>query len=238
MTQTLRRALLLLRRNPSIVVPSIVVALLGALAAHALSDSGYLSWGFFADLGAQGPSAFWQFLATIVALGLRVLGALVAIACTIGMADAAWSTGRATLRDGLEALRRDGAQVLAALLLLFLIGLVASALVIPTFGVSLLAYMIFMLYAMAAVVVADRAAPDAIVESVQLAARNLGITFVLVVLIVGLAIAGALLGDLAARIPLLGQAISWVFEQAVVAYATLVVVGEYAKLRTAPNEAS
>jgi len=224
-------ALLLLRRNAIIVVPSLIVGVLSALVAYVLSASGFLSWGFFGDLNAQGPGAFWLFFGTIVAFGLRVLGALVAIAFTTGMAGAAWDHGSATLADGVDAFRREGLQVLVALALLFLIGLVASALVVPTFGISLLVYMVFMIYTMPAVVVAELPAQDAILESIRTAASNFGVTLLLVVLIVVLAVVGGLLGSAAGRIPFLGEAVSWIVMEAVVAYATLVVVGEYLKLR-------
>ncbi len=238
MTDIFGEALLLLRRNIIIVVPSLIVALASAIAAYALSAAGYLSWQFFGDLNAEGPGAFWQFFGTIVALGLRILGALVAIAFTTGMAGAAWEHGTATLSDGLAAFRRGGLQLLVALAILFLMGLAASALVVPTFGISLLAYMVFMIYAMPGVVVGNRAAQDAIVDSVRMAASNFWVSLVLVLLIVVLAAAGGLVGYVAGQIPFLGEAISWIVMEAVVAYATLVVVGEYMKLRQTLNEAS
>lgn len=189
-------------------------------------------------MSSGGASAFWGFLATVVAVALRILGALVAIAFTTGMASAAWDRGTASLADGAQAFRRDGLQVFFALVMLFLIGLVASALLWPTFGLSLLAYMIFMIYTMPAVVVGGRAAQDAIVESVGTAASNFGVTLLLVVLIIALAVIGGLLGYGTGRIPFLGEAVSWIVMEAVVAFATLVVVGEYLKLRKAPSEAS
>ena len=238
MTYVFGEALLLLRRNIIIVVPSLIVALASAIAAYALSAAGYLSWQFFGDLNAEGPGAFWQFFGTIVALGLRILGALVAIAFTTGMAAAAWEHGTTTLSDGLAAFRRGGFQLFVALAILFLMGLAASALVVPTFGISLLAYTVFMIYAMPGVVVGNRGAQDAIVDSVRIAASNFWVSLVLVLLIVVLAVAGGLVGYVAGQIPFLGEAISWIVMEAVVAYATLVVVGEYLKLRQTLNEAS
>jgi hypothetical protein len=230
-------AFLLLRRNMIIVVPSLIVGIASAVAAYVLSLSGYLSWEFFGDLDAQGPAAFWHFVGTIVALGLRILGALVAIAFTTGMAGAAWQRGRAHLADGLAALRHEGLQVFIALALLFALGLIASALVVPTFGISLLAYMVFMMYTMPAVVVGNRAAQDAIVDSIRIAAGNFGVTLVLVLIIAVLAAVGGLVGAAAGRIPLLGEALSWLTMELVVAYATLVVVGEYLKLRHVATQA-
>lgn len=230
MSEVFRGAWLLLRRNPIIIVPSIAVAIVSAAVDRGLSASGAASWDFFANLDAQGTGAFWMFLGTIVELGIHILGALIAIAFTVGMAGAAWENGRATLGDGLAALRRDGFQALLALGVLFLVGLAAAALVVPTFGISVLLYMIFLLYTMPGVIVGDRSATEATIESIQLAARNFGITLAVVVLIIVLAIAGGIAGDAVGRVPLLGAIIGWVVMESVVAYATLVVVGEYVRL--------
>ena len=231
------RAFVLLRSNWIIVVPSLAVGIVSAVAAYALAASGALSWGFFGDMDAQGPQAFWMFAQTIVALGLRILGTLVAIAFTTGMAGAAWETGRTSLADGLDAFRRRGAQAAAALALLFVVGLGAAALVVPTFGISVLLYMVFILYTMPAVIVGGRDAIEGIVESIRTAAHNFGLTLAVVVLIVLLAAAGGLAGDAAGRIPLLGELVGWLVMEAVVAYATLVVVGEYLKLSRAQDQA-
>jgi hypothetical protein len=237
MSEIFGRSWQLLRRNPIIVLPSIVVGIASAVAAYVLTAAGIASWAFFGNLDAQGAGAFWMFFGTIVAVGLRILAALVAIAFTTGMAGAAWRNGRATLGDGLAAFRRDGVQALLALVVLFLIGLAAAALVVPTFGFSILLYMIFMLYSMPAVVVSDRKASDAIIESIQLAARNFGVTLAVVVMIIVLAIAGGLAGDALSRVPMLGELVGWIVMEAVVAYAMLVVVGEYIKLQPPVNQA-
>lgn len=231
MKDVLLRALSLLRRNLVIIVPSLAIGAIAAAAAAVLSAAGWLSWGFFGDMNAQGPGAFWLFFGTIVAFGLRILGALISIAFTTGMAGAAWSRGTATLSDGFAAFKRDGAQALVALLLLFLIGLVCAVLVEPTFGISMLAYMVFMIYTMPAVVVGDRPALDAMMESMRLAARNFGVTLGTVLLIIVLAIVGGVIGDAAGSVPYLGEAVSWLLMEVVVAYVTLVVVGEYVKLQ-------
>lgn len=237
MSEIFGRSWHLLQRNPVIVVPSIVVAIFSAAAAYVLTASGFSSWAFFGNLDATGAGAFWMFFGTIVAVGLRILAALVAIAFTTGMAGAAWKTGHATLADGLAAFRRDGLQAFLALVVLFLIGLAAAALVVPTFGISVLLYMTFMLYTMPAVVVADRSAPDAVIESIRLAARNFGVTVAVVALIIVLAVLGGIAGDALGRVPLLGEIVGWIVMEAVVAYAMLVVVGEYIKLQPPVSQA-
>jgi hypothetical protein len=234
---TFARAWTLLRRNWIIIAPSIVVGACSAGAATVLAESGWLSWQFFGDLNEQGPGAYWAFVATVVAMALRLVAAVVAMAFTAGMAAAAWSRGTANLRDGAAVFRRNALQAFFALLFLTLIGLCAAALLLPTFGLSVLAYMTFMLYAMPAVLVGNRGAVDAIVESIALAWRSFGVTFFLVVLIVVLAIAGGLLGNLLAHVPFLGELLSWILMEAVVAYATLVVVGEYLQLHAPADQA-
>ncbi|HKU68831.1 MAG TPA: hypothetical protein VJP85_13730 [Candidatus Baltobacteraceae bacterium] len=234
---TLLRAWGLLCANPLIIVPSILLGIASAAIATVLSQRGVLSWAFFSDMDVQGPGAFWYFFGTIVAMALRIVAAVAAIAFTAGMAAAAWRSGTAQFADGAEAFRRNGVQAALALVLLTLVGLVAAALVVPTFGLSVLLYMIFLLYAMPAVLVGNRGAYDAIVESVSIAWRSFGVTFVVVLLVIALAVAGGKLGDLAAGLPFVGQLLGWVVMEAVVAYATLVVVGEYLQLGSPADQA-
>ena len=232
MRRVLVRAAVLLAANPVIVLPSLVIGAASATIARPLEAAGISSWSFFGDLDAQGVQGFWEYAATIVALGLRVLAALAAIAFTTGMAGAAWTSGRARLRDGASAFARRGPQALAALTILFLTGLGASVLAVPTFGISVVVYAALSLYAMPAAIVGARPATDAVIESMRLTWRNAPMTLALVALIVVLAVAGGLAGRAAAGIPVLGEAVGWIVMEAVVAYATLVVVGEYLKLES------
>lgn len=234
---TLLRAWSLLLRNPIIVIPPVVVGIISAAVATALSNGGFLSWGFFGDMNAQGPGAFWLFFETIVAMALRIVAAVAAIAFTTGMAAAAWSSGGARFSDGAAAFRRNGLQAFFALILLTILGVFAAALLVPTFGLSVLAYLIFLLYTMPGVLVGNRGATDAVVESIGLAWRSFGVTFAVVVLIIALAVAGGWLGDLLARLAFLGELLGWIVMEAVVAYATLVVVGEYLQLRSPADQA-
>jgi hypothetical protein len=228
---TLARAWSVLSRNWIIVVPSIFVGAAGAALSTVLARTGWLSWQFFGDLNETGQSGYLAFLATIVAMALRIVCAVVAIAFTCGMAAAAWRRGTARFADGAEVLRRNGLHAFVALVILTLLGLVAAGLFIPTFGLSVLAYMVFMLYAMPGVLVGNRGAIEGIVDSITLAWRSFGVTFLLVILIVVLAIAGGVLGNLLSHVPFLGQLFGWIIMEIVVAYATVAVVGEYVQLR-------
>lgn len=234
---TFLRAWSLLCRNWVIVVPPIVVGVASSAASSALARSGVLSWQFFGDMDVQGPAAFWLFFGTIVAMALRIVAAVVAIAFTAGMAAAAWSRGSARLSDGAAAFRRNGLQAFLALVLLTVLGVLAAALFVPTFGLSVLAYLIFLIYSMPGVLVGNRSAIDSIVESISLAWRGFGVTLAVVLLIIVLALAGGWLGDFLGRVPFLGEILGWVVMEAVVAYATLVVVGEYLQLHSPADQA-
>jgi hypothetical protein len=142
------------------------------------------------------------------------------------------------LSDGAAVFARNGLQAFLALLLLMLLGIVAAALIVPTFGISVLLYMTFMLYAMPGVLVGNRGALDAIVESIGIAWRSFGVTLTVVLLIIALAIAAGWLGVLLANVPFLGSIVGWVVMEVVVAYATLVVVGEYLQLGSPADQAS
>lgn len=234
---TFARAWSLLRHNWTIVIPPLVVGIASAAAANALAGAGLLSWQFFGDMNVQGPQGFWLFFGTIIAVALRMVAAVVAIAFTAGMAAAAWSRGTAGFADGAAAFRRNGLQAFFALILMTLLALLAAALVVPTFWLSVLAYVIFLLYTMPAVLVGNRTATEAVIESIGMAWRSFGVTFAVVVLIILLAVAGGLLGTLLARLPFLGNVLGWIIMEVVVGYATLVVVGEYLQLRAQPDQA-
>src|SRR5579872_2797228 len=118
---TLARAWNLLRRNWIIIVPSIVVGACSAAVATALARSGWLSWQFFGDMNEQGPGAYLAFVETIVAMALRLVAAVVAMAFTAGMAAAAWARGHTNLADGAAVFRRNALQAFFALVLLTII---------------------------------------------------------------------------------------------------------------------
>lgn len=222
----------LLSHNWIIVVPSIVIGALGGVLLYALAVSGGASWAFLTDLNGRGPGAFALFASMLVAFAVRIVGSILSVAYTTGMAGAAWERGHATLADGTRVFRHDGAQVALAMLLLFLFGIVAAFLAIPTFFLSVAAYMVFALYTMPAVIVGKRPAAAAVVDSLQIAAKNFATTLLVVAIVVAVAAVGGVAGRLAGAVPVLGQAIGLVVMQAVVAYATLVVVGEYLRLRS------
>ncbi len=210
------RAFTLLRRNLAIVVPGLVVALVLSLVLLALEPTDPLD----DDLSRR-----------ILRLVAHVIASIVSIAFTTGMAAQAWETGRATFADGARAFRRDGGHVFVAMLALFLIGIVAATLAAFTFGLSIVVYAFFCIYTMAAAVAGERPGLVAVGESVDIAFHRplptLGLVF-------GIAVIAFGIGALASAIevaPIVGPLIADVVIQLVIAYAALVVVGEYRLLR-------
>ncbi|HTU70373.1 MAG TPA: hypothetical protein VMF11_08615 [Candidatus Baltobacteraceae bacterium] len=213
------RAWVLLVRNPVILVPGIVIGGISAGAEFGLDALPMDRW--VAD-----------FALFIVTLAL----ALAQMAYVTGMAGAAWRGGIATLRDGWEALKARTASVAGAAALLLIIGFCAATLAPATFAVTLLAYALFFIYTMAAVVIGGRSPVAALVESASTALANVLPTLGVVALIVVIAIAGGALGSLAGRFSqLAGWLVAGLLQQVIVAYASLVVAGEYLQLTKRPT---
>ncbi|MDQ2873088.1 MAG: hypothetical protein M3R35_08185 [Candidatus Eremiobacteraeota bacterium] len=231
---TFKRAWGLLAHNPIIVVPALIVGLLTALLLYALDVYAAVSIGPLSDLSGGGPAAFASFLGSILAITIRLVAATVSIAYTTGMAAAAWETGRATLADGARAVRRFAPHIALAIVLLFLIGVVAAVLADFTFYLTLLLYAVFVIYTMPAVIVGERTGVEGLIDSFTIAAKNFWATVGIVLLILLIAIAGAIIARLVHGVPLVGQIVEVLLTEATVAYATLVAVGEYRVLREKP----
>jgi hypothetical protein len=210
------RSLALLRGNLAIAVPGLVVAVVLALVQYALTPADPLADDLFRRS---------------LALAAQVLATIVSIAYTTGMADAAWVRGRAGFPDGARAFRRDGGHVFVALLVLFALGIVAAILAAYTFLLSLLVYAFFCIYTMAAAVSGERPGLRAIAESAEIAFRRPLPTIGIVLGIAAVAFAMGVLATLIAGAPFVGPLAADVVVQFVVAYAALVVVGEYRALR-------
>lgn len=231
MNKTFRRALALLLNNPAIVLPPLCIGAFSSVVAYLLARTGALSWSFFANLDQTGAAGFAAFLATVVAIVWRLAGIVLAMAFTTGMAGAAWLRGKASFADGGAAFRRHGVQAALAAVVLFAMGFVAAVLAIPTFFISLIVYLVFFIYTMPAVFVGGLPATRAVVASIALAWRNLRATTAIIALVLFLAFVGAAIGAAVGRVPLAGHLVAWLVMEGVVAYATLVVVGEYLNLQ-------
>jgi hypothetical protein len=229
---TFARSWELLTQNWIIIAPGIVIGILAAIIIWVLTIFGIGATAGFASMGmgAAGVGAAMMGMALVVIV--LMIAALLNVAYTTGMAGAAWRTGKAALDDGASAFGSNASALFIAIVALFVLGVIAAGLSVFTFGLAMLAFVIFFLYTFASVIIGGHTAMDALGESCRIAARNFVMTLVVVIL---LAIAG-MIGMWVTRIlhflPLLGFAAGYVIQNIVAAYATLVIVGEYNKLRS------
>jgi hypothetical protein len=218
------RAWGLLRGNLAIVVPGLVVgALIGFVNA-------FLAPAVPIDDVAAGLARPYDRIARLLVTTVSVIASVLTITYTTGMARSAWERGRTSFADGSRAFRHDAGNVLIALGLLFVLGLGASLLAPFTFFFSLAAYVFFCIYTMASVIVGERSGLGSIVESASIAWRRPVTTGLLVGGLFAITLAMGLVTSLLSVAPLVGQVVSNVVVQAVVAYFTLVIVGEYRTL--------
>ncbi|MBV9269864.1 MAG: hypothetical protein JO165_02140, partial [Candidatus Eremiobacteraeota bacterium] len=148
-------------RNWIIILPSVIIGLAVNFLTQILEGP---EPGSLGDVGG-GAATYAFYMTTIVVAVMQILGSVLSIAFTTGMAHAAWSEGKAGISDGIACFARHPWSAIGAMILLMLIGFVAAALIVPTFFISFVAYVVFFIYTMAAVFVGDRSPTDAIVES-------------------------------------------------------------------------
>jgi hypothetical protein len=225
----------LLTKNWIIIVPGIVVGLVvgivtGLFSPDASADSSD-PFGALANLGTHIASS-----AIVGTIGIA--GYIVTQCYTAGMAGAAWQRGTTTLEDGAIALRVDAGHVFIAALGLFGIGIIAAILVVPTLGLSFLAYYVFFIYTIASAVVGNHRGLEALAESYRIARTRFFPTLIIAVLLVVIRVCGGFIAAGLGWAPLIGPIVAAIIGQIVVAYATLVVVGEYLNLRGAPTPAA
>lgn len=228
---TFERAWQLLTNNWIIIVPAIVIAIVAAVLVWALGLFGLASAVGFGAVGAPGAGVGAALLTGVIVGLVLLIASILTVAYTTGMADAAWRTGTATLADGAAAFREDAGSLLSAMVLFFIVGLIAVVLAPFTIGLSLLAFWLFFIYTFASVVVGKRSGFDALSESARLTAANFLMTLAIVVLLGITFLVAGWIGGYLHRIVLVGPIISYLIEQIVAAFATLVIVGEYIKLR-------
>jgi hypothetical protein len=210
----------LLVRNVAIVLPGLVAAALAAVVQAIL-------------LPAESTAANAPLWPGLVQWVVQIVTSILSISYTTGMANAAWATGRATFADGGRAYRRDGGHVFVAMLALFVLGAGAAVLAAYTFSLSLVAYAFFFIYTMASAVVGERSGFAAVAESVRIAIARPVPTLLVVAGIALVAFVSGLVAILLAAAPLVGPLVEGVLVQVTIAYAVLVVVGEYRALRNA-----
>jgi hypothetical protein len=225
------RAWALLSSNWIIIVPGIVIGLIigiinGLLTPHAYSAADYQN-----NPGLAMAAAGSIFVRGMLAAGVGVLGYIATTAYTVGMAGAAWTRGSTTLADGSAAFQERSGNILMTAVGLILLGIIAAVLAIPTITLSLLAFWVFTLYAMPAAVIGNQAGFSSITQSFQIATKRFVPTLIIAILIAVISFILGLLTLPLHFIPFLGPIVSSVITQIVIAFAMLVIVGEYLSLR-------
>ena len=231
---TFARAWRLLLGNWVIIIPGVVLGLVGgavgfliALAFNAVVITGN---------GSAEVAYVTQAIVTVVLTLVGMLIAILQMAYVTGMAGAAWKHGRTSLADGWYAFSHRSIQTTFAIVLLFVIGICAAALAPVTFQITLIAYVVFFIYTLASVIIGGREATAALAESCRLALANFMPTLGVVALIALIAVAGSWIGSLLGRVtPFGGGLVAGVLQQVIVAYASLVIAGEYLKLSKQPT---
>jgi hypothetical protein len=228
---TFAQAWTLLLKNPVIVLPGVLLGVAGGFAA--IFIVGLVLSSVAVGLATGSDAAGWTagVVTACIAIAMVMVLVILQMAFVTGMAGAAWRSGTATIADGWSAFGRRGWHIVGAMFLLSWIGLVALIFAPFTLLLSLLAFAVFFVYVAPAVVVGERSATASIAESCRLAGRNLLPAFAIVAILVVVAILAAGAGELFAKVtPLFALPVAMIVQQAAVAYATLVITGEYLKL--------
>jgi hypothetical protein len=228
---TFERAIDLLVHNWVLIVPGLVLAVVGSVLEILVVNEIFGRLAITGNGSADAAAAIQAFGA-IVGFMVAIAVATVQMAYVTGMSGSAWQHGRASLRDGWDALAHRWLHVAAAFTLLLVIGFCAMVLSTVTFFVPTLVYAVFFIYTMAAVVIGGKDAIGGIVQSAQIALANLLPTVAVIALICLLAVIGGWLGNLLSHFSAFaGWLVAGIFQQVTIAFASLVVAGEYLKLQ-------
>jgi hypothetical protein len=211
------RAWELLSHNWIIIVPGIVVGLIVGLISGLLAPHAYTTAEYQND-----PSLAMSNLGSIFIRGVLVAG--------VGVLGYIATT---TLADGSAAFSERSGNIVMTAIGLILLGIIAAVLAIPTITLSLLAFWIFTLYAMPAAVIGNQPGFSSIGESFRIAAKRFVPTLIIAILIAVISFILGLVTLPLHFIPFLGPIVSAVITQIVIAFAMLVIVGEYLSLRNA-----
>jgi hypothetical protein len=219
---TFSRAWQLLSNNWSIALPAVIVGVVGGIvidfAAITLIGGGTL----VAGLGGL-------LLGSLVTLAIASIINVLTIGMTSGMGIAAWRTGNASISDGTAVFQNGGA--LQTMLAWMIIGAVLAF--IPVLGwLALIVLMFLLIYALPAAIANGSGAGESFSESVSIVTKNFGTTAVVILLIFCIGFVGGILGAIVGHVPFLGGIIRTVIQQVILAYGTLVICGEYLKVRT------
>ena len=225
---TFARSWELLTKNWIIIVPGLVIGIVVGVIDYFISPHYEGSPGF--------ADAWVGATAGILMMLVNLVGQILAQCYMTGMAGAAWIRGTAELSDGSRAFQRDAGNVLIAIIGLAIALVVAAILAIPTLGISLLLYWYFFIYTFPAAIIGERPGFAAMGDSFRIATRRVAPTLIVVIMIACIAFIGWLIASVLHYVPFIGPIIGAILAEIVLAYVTLVVVGEYIALRDAAGE--
>ncbi|MGH7716020.1 MAG: hypothetical protein ACREML_08495 [Vulcanimicrobiaceae bacterium] len=222
---TFGRSWELLKNNGVIIIPGLIIGfVLGVIDYFIAPHTEYIA--------GYGVTSWWAAASASILLVLVNLAGFILAQCYItGMAGAAWQRGTATFADGTHAFERDASNVFIALIGLFIALIIAAILALPTIGISALLYFYFFIYTFPAAIIGERPGFAAMGDSFRIAARRVAPTLIVTIMITVILWVGHLIGAVLHFIPLVGPIVAAIIIQLVLAYVTLVVVGEYLALR-------
>ncbi len=226
------RAWDLLQRNWIIIVPGVVIGIVLGVVRTLLTPAPMV----YTTVGGTtvvSHNLGGSLLSAVILACLGLLAFVATQAYTTGMAGAAWMRGTTDLSDGAAAFQRDFGNIVVTLVGVIVLGFIAAILAIPTIGLSMLVFFLFLLYAFPAAIVGNRPGFEAIAESFRIAMARFVPTLILGILIFVMSFIAGLIGAVLHFVPFLGPIVGQILVQVVVAYSTLVVVGEYLNLRAA-----
>lgn len=225
---TFSRAWQLLTTNGILVVPPLIIGFVVGVVDYYVSPHAN---------GSEYTATWWSVASAGILLVLvNIAGYIVSQCYVTGMAGAAWAHGRATLKDGTVAFERDAGNVFVALIGLVIALVIAGVLAFVTLGISMLLYLYFFVYTFPAAIVGERHGITAMGDSFRIASRRVAPTLIITVVSGVFFFLAQVIGGILGFIPLLGPIVGAVIAQFVLAYITLVVVGEYLALRDAAGE--
>ena len=224
------RAWQLLQRNWIIIVPGIIIGIIIGVLKVLLTPHIYYNADGTMALGSVGGM-----MGSGLLLGLiGMVGYLITQGLATAMAAAAWQRGTCTLDDATSNINKLLPTAGALLVLI----VVATFLALPTLGLAFLAYYLFTLYAFPAAIIGNAPGFTSVTESFRLTIARFVPTLIIAVLIFVIGLCAVFISAALHFVPFLGPIVGAVISQIVVAYAMLVVVGEYLALRAeAPQSA-
>jgi hypothetical protein len=216
------RAWELLTRNWIMIVPGIIIGIIVGVIKALLTPTILYNADGTVVIGSAMAMAGSGLLVGFIGM----LGYLITQGIASAMAAAAWQRGTTTLDDATGNINK----LLPTAGILFLLIIVATIISLPTLFLSFLAYYLFTLYAFPATVISNVSGFEAVKRSFRLTLARFVPTAIIAALIFVIGLCAAFIGGALHFVPFLGPIVSAVLSQIVVAYAMLVIVGEYLNL--------